>query len=58
MPDQIVFNDGLSVLGTPIGTSALTGTLSVDYGTNTVTGTLGVSALGALSAQTHTPVSR
>lgn len=57
MPDQIVFNDGLSVLGTPIGTSALTGTLSVDYGTNTVTGTLGVSALGALSAQTYTSLS-
>lgn len=54
MPDQIVFNDGLSVVGTPIGVATLAGNLNVDYTTSTVTGSLSVPALGVLPAQTYT----
>lgn len=53
MPDQIVFNDGLTVPGS-LGVSVLSGALSVDYTNGSVTGSLSVPALGVLPAQTYT----
>lgn len=54
MPDQIVFNDGLSVAGTPFSVATLSGTVTVDYATNAVSGSLSVPALGVLPPQTYT----
>ena len=55
MPEQLVFNDSLNLLGAGLGVTNLTGTVGITYGQpNVVTGSLSVTAAGTISAQTFT----
>ncbi len=55
MPEQLVFDDSLNLLGVGLGVTNLTGTVGITYGSpNVVTGSLSVTAAGTISAQTFT----